>query len=87
MVDSCGSRPPFSMRAIAGWLIPVLSATCCWVIFAFLRSSTKRATNAATATSSRGPVCQYRFDFSDYEKLNDANQVYILNIDDYCFGE
>lgn len=32
------------------------------------------------------PVCMYRFDLSDFEKLNAQNQIYIMDVTEFCEG-
>lgn len=44
-------------------------------------------TGCGSITRNSCPVCMYRFDLSDFEKLNANNQIYVMDIYDYCEGE
>ena len=43
-------------------------------------------TGCAKSVKNNCPVCMYKFDLSDFEKLNAQNQIYIMDIEDYCEG-
>ena len=40
----------------------------------------------AKSVKNSCPLCMYKFDLSDFEKLNAHNQVYIMDVEDYCEG-
>ena len=40
----------------------------------------------ASGAKNSCPVCMYRFDLSDFEKLNAQNQIYVMDVMEFCEG-
>lgn len=44
-------------------------------------------TGCASVRGSNCPVCMYRFDLSEFEKLNERNQIFVMDFTEFCEGE
>ena len=38
----------------------------------------------ANTVKTSCPICMYRFDLTDFEKLNVQNQIFVMDFTDYC---